>query len=124
MIMKSSIKEFILRILKQQGDRTLIGFQAFEEFNELTKGDLKWTLNDAQGRDTNIIILSDITSECIKAFQEMLYDEIIEMKPTTFLVAMTERAVYDFEIAEKIKVYKKDKWLPMLIKKGKSFVED
>lgn len=121
--MKENIKHFVLEILRKQNDRTLIGFQQYDEFNKLTKGNLVWTLGKGESYDTNIIMLSDVNEECIKAFQEMNRDEIIELTPTTLLVAISENAIYKLEIAKQIRVYKKARWIPFLVKKGKKFIE-
>lgn len=118
------IYNFVIDILDKQNDRTLTGFQSFDEFNVLTQGNQTWILQDKQGQNTNIIALANINNDCIMAFDELMADGLIELTPTSFLVAQTEGTVYDIEIAEEVKVYNSPRWLPILVKKGKNFVEE
>jgi hypothetical protein len=73
------IKAKIIEVLKRNGDMTLTGFMAMPDFAEIASGNRQWTLETKQGHDSNIILLDDVNSECIRAFRELKLDNIIEL---------------------------------------------
>ena len=121
MTLKNKIKQEIIEILKQQGDRTLTGFLAFDSFKELTYGDLIWTLETPSDKDSNIVLLLDINQDCVDAFNELKKENIVVMTFCDILTATADGIFYKLPLPEKRIVYKEQHWQPILVSKGANF---
>jgi hypothetical protein len=115
------IKAKIIEILNYNSDMTLTGFMANPDFVEIAGGQKGWYAETKQGADSNILLLDDINSECIKAFNELKSSKIISFEPTTEIIAAADGIAYDLPIATDHKYYKEEHWLPTLVKKGVNF---
>jgi hypothetical protein len=116
------IKAKIIEVLKRNGDMTLTGFMAMPDFLELAGGQKESFVNTKEGKDSNILLLAEINSDCIKAFNELKFDNIISFEPTSRVAAVADGNFYDLPIATDHKFYKEAHWLPTLVKKGVNFL--
>jgi hypothetical protein len=119
--MEDLIKLKIIEILQTNDDLTLTGFMAIPDFADLAGGDRQWFAATQQNKDSNILLLRDIKSECINAFNALKVDKIINLEPTTVFVAATEGLLYNLPTPTELKVHKEKHWLPTLVKKGENF---
>lgn len=119
--MVNLIKAKIIEVLKRNNDMTLTGFMTLPDFVTIAGGDRSWYAETKDGADSNILLLSDINSDCIKAFNELKFAKIISFEPTTKLIAVSDGNFYDLPIATEHKFYQKEHWLPTLVKKGVNF---
>ena len=119
--MEDLIKLKIIEILRRDGDIALTGFMAISDFEDLAKGDRQWFASTKLNENSNILLLKNITSECINAFNSLKKDKIINLGVTDFFVAASDGLTYDLPIPTDLKVYKEKHWLPTLVQKGENF---
>lgn len=119
--LKNKIKQEIVEILNQQGDLTLTGFLGFDSFKELAYGDLIWTLETQNDKDSNIVILQDINQDCVDAFNEFKKEKIVVMTFCNILTATADGIVYKLPLPKKRIVYKEPHWQPILVSKSSHF---
>lgn len=118
--MSKRIKDYIVNWLNENEDITMNGLQGHEEFQEISFGDFSWTV-DKDGKETNIIMMNNISQECIDSIIELINGDIIKIQPTSLMVAMIDGNIFRVPIAKSIRVYKTPRWIPMLIEKSKNF---
>lgn len=120
MIMNKKIKDYIVNWLSENEDITMNGLQSHEEFNEISSGEFSWIL-DKNGKKTNIIMMSNISQECIDSFMELIDNKVIKIKATSLMVAMLDGKTLSLPIAKSVRVYKTPRWIPILVEKSINF---
>ena len=123
MNIKIKIKREIIKIVNQYYDRALTGFLQLPELKDIAKGELDWFMVTKKGENSNILMLANVNKECIESFLELSNEGIIKILRTSPYVSMMDGEVYTYPIAEKIMVYKKTRWMPMVVTKGPNFKE-
>jgi hypothetical protein len=121
--MSEKIKDYIVKCLNENDDITMNGLQSQGGFNEITSGKFSWTVSDKNGNETNIIMMNNISQECIDSFIELIDNDIIKINPTSLLVAMVDGKTISVPIAKSIRKYKEPRWIPMLVEKSRNFKE-
>jgi pentose-5-phosphate-3-epimerase len=76
--MSEKIKDYIVKCLNENDDITMNGLQSQGGFNEITSGKFSWTVSDKNGNETNIIMMNNISQECIDSFIELIDNDIID----------------------------------------------
>ena len=119
--MSKNIKDYIVNWLNENEDITMNGLQSHEEFNKISSGDFSWTVSHKNGNETNIVMMNNVSQECIDSFIELIDKDIIKIKPTSLMVAMIDGNILGVPVAKSIRNYKTPRWIPMLVEKSKNF---
>ncbi len=117
------IKNEIIEVLIENENCVLTGFKSFDKFSTLSTGQREWTVITPDGQNTNIILLTDVNSECIEAFNDLKSSKIIKFEKCSSLLAQTEGADYDLPVATSFRKYKNLRWLPTLVCRGDKWQE-
>lgn len=87
------------------------------------KGEFLQHFVRADGNHSNILLVEGASADFLDAVGELMNEDILELVPMSPMLAAHDAGeFYDLPIAKDTKrIYKKTRWLPVLVRKGKKF---
>jgi len=107
------MKEDIIKAISRYGDIALTGLKRRVKDSS---GELVWYLQNTDGEARNVFVATDVNEDFIRSVNELMNEGAIEVTSChPMIVSFDGGEIYDYKIAKPGKVYKKLRWLPLVL---------